>query len=272
MSIRKEVIGELYSGAAEKKIIPLYKGAAAKGKKRLDLARTEYEGARKEVLWNELARYYRVGIFGSARLDRESPEYKFVTSLAKGLVEARDVDIVTGGGRCLMEAANYGHWLAIDEAARQGRALNSRSHGTLIQGLPQEIGGNDYIHIQTAHPEFPTRIQELLDKTQAGYIAHSGIGGLLEKLMLVQAKQVGHLESQYLIIAHPFWEPVVNSWNDELYYKRQAAGRTPTISEEDLSLVRFSDNIPDIVDMVSQSYDNWKINIHDRTRKYPSTA
>ena len=51
--------------------------------------------------------FYRVCIFGSARIQSDSPFYQQVYDLAKVLSQ-EDVDIVTGGGPGLMEAANRG--------------------------------------------------------------------------------------------------------------------------------------------------------------------
>ena len=51
--------------------------------------------------------YYRVAIFGSARIQENTPEYKSVYNLAKSLAQ-NGADIVTGGGPGLMEAANAG--------------------------------------------------------------------------------------------------------------------------------------------------------------------
>ena len=51
--------------------------------------------------------YYRVSIFGSARLQPDTPAYKEVYDLAFQLA-MRGIDIVTGGGPGLMDAANKG--------------------------------------------------------------------------------------------------------------------------------------------------------------------
>ena len=51
--------------------------------------------------------YFRVCIFGSARIEPESKEYKKVYRLARELA-SNGADIVTGGGPGLMEAANAG--------------------------------------------------------------------------------------------------------------------------------------------------------------------
>ena len=51
--------------------------------------------------------YFRVSIFGSARIKKSTDEYIQVYNLAKKLAQNK-ADIVTGGGPGLMEAANAG--------------------------------------------------------------------------------------------------------------------------------------------------------------------
>ena len=51
--------------------------------------------------------YFRVSIFGSARIKANTKEYAQVYELAKKLAQNK-TDIVTGGGPGLMEAANAG--------------------------------------------------------------------------------------------------------------------------------------------------------------------
>mgnify|MGYP001426800167 CR=1 FL=1 len=51
--------------------------------------------------------YYRVSVFGSARIKANSPQFDQVYQLAYKL-SMRGVDIVTGGGPGLMQAANKG--------------------------------------------------------------------------------------------------------------------------------------------------------------------
>ena len=62
--------------------------------------------------------FYRVSIFGSARIKPDTKEYKEVYILAKELAES-GADIVTGGGPGLMEAANAG--------AKEGSSSKSKS-------------------------------------------------------------------------------------------------------------------------------------------------
>ena len=52
---------------------------------------------------------FRVVIFGSARIERGDPNWNSIYSLAKRIAE-EGMDIVTGGGPGLMEAASEGHY------------------------------------------------------------------------------------------------------------------------------------------------------------------
>ena len=61
--------------------------------------------------------YYRVSIFGSARLKPDTDEYQEVYELAKKLAKNK-VDIVTGGGPGLMEAANAGAKMVVHNPSR----------------------------------------------------------------------------------------------------------------------------------------------------------
>ena len=266
MSIRKEVLENLEVNIRNHNIIPLSKCTGMEANKAIEQARKGYEDARGELLYQELGRFYRVVIFGSARLQKDSEEFIFVTNLAKSLVVARDVDIVTGGGTGIMEAAHYGTQLAIKEASSNGKIIKARNHGVAILNLPIQEPPSEFAHFAATHPEFSPRLQAFMDKSHAAYLAVGGIGSLLELMMLVQTRQVGHLEREYPVITHPFYKPIVDSWNDQMYHNRVATGLTPLISESDLTLITFTDKIPEIVDIISRNYDDWKERFRNHVR------
>lgn len=266
MSIRNEVLECLKSDIGEKGAVLLKDTDRETVHDNLNVARKSYQEARREFLRHQLGRYYRVVIFGSARLGRDSDDFRFVTELTTEIVKAIDADIVTGGGPGIMEAALMGAQLAIDESKTNGhKRLNSRNHGVTINLVNQEAP-NGYIHFATNHPDFSTRLQEFIDKTQAAYIAPGGIGTTLELLYLMQTRQVSHLELGYPVVAHPFWRPVVDSLNDQMYHNRIAEHQTPMISRADLDIIQFSDDIPEIVSIYSASHASWRSTIRDHVR------
>lgn len=266
---RIEVLGQAYAEIRDTGSITLSNSEIVEANAEFELAKIAYERVRRKVLRHEI-RHFRTAIFGGSRLGEDSPEFRFVTQLTKTLVEAMgDIDIVTGGGPGIMEAAHLGTKLAIDEAQLNGRVLNAKNLGITITTLSHQEDPNKHIHFETRNPEFPIRLQTFLDKTDAAYHAQGGIGTLLELALLTQTKQVGHLEDKYPLLAHPFWEPIVESWNKAFYHQRKVEGSTLLISEKDLTLVKFTDNIPGIVDVISKSYDHWDQNIRPYIKIVP---
>src|SRR5688572_2396381 len=71
----------------------------------------------------ERVEHYRVSVFGSSRIRRGDPIYEEVKKLSAELARM-GVDIVTGGGPGLMEAANAG--------AVEGKSGKTRSFGLAI--------------------------------------------------------------------------------------------------------------------------------------------
>ncbi len=266
---RVEILGQLYKQGASGGKIYLRKQDRTRALDDFGNDLKAYEKARRRVLRNELASYYRVAIFGSARLKEDDQDFRFVTRLTQALVEARGVDIVTGGGPGIMTAATSGLISAglmetlPPEDPRRGK-IKAKNVGITLSTLPVEEAIDGNVHLESRHAEFSTRLQDFLDKTMASYSSRGGIGTLLELLMLVQSKQVKHLEPGYPIIAHPCWRPVVAAWNEELYYRRKREERTTLIDVEDLELIKFSKNIPEIVDIISVGYDAW----YDKIRKH----
>src|SRR5690348_15104639 len=91
---------------------------------------------------------FRVCIFGSARIRPEDPTYQAVRRLARSLGEL-GIDVVTGGGPGLMEAASIG----VHEA---------KNPGSLAYGLPIELpamreAANRHIDIKSEHRRFSSR-------------------------------------------------------------------------------------------------------------------
>jgi hypothetical protein len=66
---------------------------------------------------------FRVAIFGSARLKEDSPEYYDVFNLAH-LIASAGMDLVTGGGPGLMEAASNGFYDGDEDASNRSIGLN----------------------------------------------------------------------------------------------------------------------------------------------------
>jgi len=139
--------------------------------------------------------FYRVSIFGSARIKPDTKEYKGVYTLAKELAE-NGADIVTGGGPGLMEAANAG--------VKEGSSSKSKSFGIRID-LPFETTSNDHLDIRFYHKRFSSRLDEFMRISHAVVVTPGGIGTLLELLYTWQLIQVNHISSRPIILVGDMW-------------------------------------------------------------------
>jgi predicted Rossmann-fold nucleotide-binding protein len=207
----------------------------------------------------DLVAHFRIAIFGSARTRENSPEFQFVSALTKAIVHARQIGVVTGGGPGIMKAANEGVEEARAQRAKNGEKTHADNVGILVK-LPFE-SGNQITHITTKHENFSTRLQAFVSQIKAAYCAQGGLGTALELLYLLQLKQVHHIEADFPILAHPMWKEFMEVLNKICYYERAERDDVPLISEEDLQLVEFTDDIPTIVDTITGHFDRWQKNI-----------
>lgn len=164
-----------------------------------------------QSLWgvvNELSRlkptekpYYRVAVFGSARIRAGHPLYDDVRELASRL-SAMGADIVTGGGPGIMQAANEGENAGDPEN-------RTRSIGVRIE-LPFEQGANPFVEKLFVHRTFFSRLHQFVRLSDAYVILGGGIGTTLETLMIWQLLQVRHLHDVPLIFVGPMWSDLVD--------------------------------------------------------------
>jgi uncharacterized protein (TIGR00730 family) len=134
---------------------------------------------------------FRVCIFGSARTQPDDPVYHTVYRMSRMLSEL-NIDVVTGGGPGLMEAANL--------AVRDAHNGVSQSIGLTIH-LPrsQELA-NKHLDIKSEHKRFSSRLDEFMRLSHVVIVAPGGIGTLLELMYVWQLIQVGLIEPRAVIL------------------------------------------------------------------------
>jgi len=164
--------------------------------------------------------FYRVAVFGSARIQKGDPEYAAVRLLASRLTEL-GCDIVTGGGPGLMEAANEG------AASTRGRR-KTRSFGLTI-AIPYEKA-NPYLDSVTAHRTFFSRLHHFVRMSQAFVIFPGGIGTALELMMVWQLLQVGFMTERPVVLVGEMWTGLLDWMRREMVTRQ-------LVNEPDLDLV-----------------------------------
>jgi uncharacterized protein (TIGR00730 family) len=178
--------------------------------------------------------FYRVAVFGSARLKAEDQEYRDVREMASRLTEI-GCDIVTGGGPGLMEAANAG-------AAREpGNKKKTKSFGLTI-AIPYEKA-NPYLDSVTAHRTFFSRLHHFVRMSQAFVLFPGGIGSALELMMVWQLLQVGFMTERPVILLGDMWRGLVD------WMRRDMVPRK-LVDPEDLDLVRLPSSVDEAVKII----------------------
>jgi uncharacterized protein (TIGR00730 family) len=145
-------------------------------------------------------KHFRVAIFGSARLTKASPIYRTIFELAK-LISEEGMDLVTGGGPGLMNAASEGH--------HAGRLTNGvHSIGLKIQ-LPSEEREAHHLDIKTEFDRFSNRLDTFMRYSNAVIVASGGVGTLLELFYTWQLMQVEHTCHIPIILLGKMWAGLV---------------------------------------------------------------
>lgn len=183
-----------------------------KARRRRLTERLEVLRERVQLLELELSSYtsdfFRVVIFGSARIKPDSPVYKTTEALAQ-LLGAAGVDVLTGGGPGLMEAANKGVL-----AGRQVSGTKSKSFGITID-LGWREPPSEHLDIKHHHKRFSSRLDDFMRLSNAVVVVPGGIGTILELYFSWQLLQVGHISDRPIILINrSFWAGLID-WMKE---------------------------------------------------------
>jgi uncharacterized protein (TIGR00730 family) len=176
-----------------------------------------------------------VTIYGASRLKPGTYDYEKTREIAR-LLGKEGFNIITGGGPGAMEAANLG----AQEAGVKSAGLN-------IQ-LPEEQVCNAYTNISISFNHFFARKVMLVKYSTAFVIIPGGMGTLdelTEILTLIQTKKI-----------KPFPVVLFNSsyWKGFLDWLRDKTLGNDYITEEDLHLLRLSDDSVEVVDIIRSWY------------------
>jgi len=210
-----------------------------------------YIQAESEVRALEQGRF-RVVIFGSARIGPQDGVYHAVYRIARALAE-HNIDIVTGGGPGLMEAANRG----VKEMARQA----SKSYGLPIDIPSLNEPANKHLDIKSSHRRFSLRLDEFMRLSNAVIVAPGGIGTLLEMMYVWQLLQVGLTNDRPVILFDK------KTWGGLLKWLRDVLLPHGYISPNDLRWIRLVDTEEEVINLILGAQDHFLAT--QRERKMP---
>lgn len=185
---------------------------------------------------------YRVTIFGSARMERETPLYQGVCNLARELT-LLGCDIVTGGGPGLMQAANEGSILGDPDDRTQ--SIGIRVH------LDFEQAANPFVEQVYQHRTFFTRLHHFMWISDAFVVVPGGIGTCLEMFMVWQLLQVKELDKPLVLIGE-MWKDLVN-WADR--YMQDTP--YPMFKPSDLRIPCCVANFDEAIGLLTKMHQRW---------------
>lgn len=183
-----------------------------------------------------------VSIFGSARVREADPIYTAAVETSRLLAQA-GFTIITGGGPGLMEAANKG--------AREAGGL---SIGCTIE-LPFETGANPYVDLEVRFRYFFVRKTMFVKYASAFVIFPGGFGTLdelFEALTLIQTGKVHNFP--IVLFGASYWEGMMR-------WIRETMLTEGKVSEEDLDLLRVSDDPAEVCALIRQSHEERKASL-----------
>lgn len=172
-----------------------------------------------------------VTVFGSARLKEDDPPYMMARDLGAKLA-GEGFAVMTGGGPGLMEAANRG-----------AKEAGGYSAGCSI-ALPFEQKTNHYLDSYVEFEHFFVRKVMLIKYSCAFVIMPGGFGTLDEAFEIATLVQTAKLSKfPIVLMGRDFWMPIRD-------FVRGKMVTDNLIDEEDLAIVKLTDNVDEAVDWI----------------------
>ena len=194
----------------------------------------------------EDGRFYRVAIFGSARMKPDTEPYTEVFALAQ-MLAWEGIDILTGGGPGLMEAANKGAKLG-----QQEKHSKTKSFGLPIE-LEWEPAPNLHLDIARKHYKFSNRLDDFMRLCNSIVCTPGGIGTLLELFFSWQLVQVHHLsERPIVLLGKEFWSGLID-WMKAVPLERSL------VSIENFDFVHVVDTPQEAWEIVSRHHKEYRL-------------
>lgn len=192
-------------------------------------------------------RFYRVCIFGSARIKPDTKEYQDAFQLARFL--AWDgIDVLTGGGPGLMEAANRGVQLGEGE-----KKSGSLSFGLSIQ-LDFEPEPNMHLDVTRHHHKFSSRLDDFMRLSHAVVATPGGIGTVLELMFAWQLIQVKHMAPRPLVLMDKgFWTGFIE------WLKNQPLARG-LMGAKDFDVITIVDTPEEVYEVLQKHHQEFQKN------------
>lgn len=185
---------------------------------------------------------FRVVIFGSARIERGDEHWNLIHDLARRIAE-EGMDLVTGGGPGLMNAASEGHHAGDSEKTAQSIGLQ------II--LPDAQKDARHLDIKKDFSRFSTRLDAFVEFGNVIVVASGGVGTMLEFIYTWQLMQVKMIHEIPIIL-------LGNMWRDFVHWIRKWPLRKKLLNQEDIDLLFLVNNNEAALTIIKKAYEKFK--------------
>jgi len=181
---------------------------------------------------------FRVVIFGSARIEKGDPTWNLVYGLAKSIA-MEGMDLVTGGGPGLMNAASEGH---------NAGDINHKTNSIGLQiKLPDTQRDAYHLDIVKEFYRFSTRLDNFMELANAVVVAPGGVGTLLELCYTWQLMQVNMINNIPIIL-------IGDMWSDFGLWIKKWALKNKFLDQRDFTLLHLVNNYTDALEILKNAY------------------
>jgi len=188
-----------------------------------------------------IKKHFRVAIFGSAKIEKGDPNWNLIYDLSKKIAD-EGMDIVTGGGPGLMDAASKGHYAG-------SKSEEAHSIGLQIK-LPKEQRDAQHLDIKKEFSRFSRRLDTFVELSNAVIVAPGGVGTLLELFYIWQLMQVKMICNIPVILLGDMWLDLVR-WIKVWPLKNKL------LDKKDVDLLFLVNNIEDAIVIVKKAYEEF---------------
>ncbi len=166
-----------------------------------------------------------VTFFGSARTP-QTDKYSILTQKLAYKLSKKNINIITGGGDGIMQAANRGAYKA-DSAHSIGLSID----------LPFEQSTNPYTTKNLTFNYFFSRKYMLVKYSQACVVFPGGFGTLDEMFEVLTLTQTGKMNGfKVFLVGVDYWKYLIKFIKKSLY-------KEGMINKEDLNIITLTDDI-----------------------------
>lgn len=182
---------------------------------------------------------HSVTFFGSARFDEDNKYYQTAVAIAHGISE-KGIDVVTGGGPGIMEAANRG--ASETEAVESGHSLG------LNITLPEEQLLNPYVEKNESFHYFFSRKVALTFSAEAYIFFPGGYGTLDEFFEIITLVQTGKIVPvPVVLVGSDFWNPLLE------FIETVQRDKFKTIDPADTGLFEITDSNERVIEIAENA-------------------